>query len=820
MSQLSKADNVKRKAQKVSDNGGSTPLAHLEATLEIGDKLDDITQAIKNTPSPKEFPSEMKVEITNKPNELATAFFSMLKGDKGDSPTDEELIGLIEPLIPEPIKGDDGITPTNEQILELIKPLIPKPIKGEDGITPSEDDILRLITPLIPDPIKGDDGSPDTPEQLRDKLESLLEDERIDISFVKGAEKFTTEETLNRAIDILDKRTQYLINKSPSTSGATLFTQLADVPNSYTGQGGKAVRVNAGETALEFFTAAGSGTVTSIAPANATLTFSPNPITTTGTIGLNLGNANTWSGAQTFDAGVGGTTRFVLQGRSGNTVVSNQIFDLLNSDATPLFRIFSDSGTGGQFQFYNNTYNLGSTQLQVNSSSNTGFLFNFNSASTGYRIGSAAPFGFSSGTPNSNALDTAISRISAGVMGLGNGTAADFSGTLKLTTLNVVGHATLEGVTSTGATGTGLLVFATSPTLTTAVLGSSTATTQAPADNSTKVATTAYVAAALLGQDFKEAAKYATTAALPAIVYNNGSSGVGATLTAVSFGAITLDGSTPSVGDRVLIKNQVSTFQNGIYTVTIVGTVAAVFVLTRSTDFNQGSEIDTGDTVFVTAGSTLSTTTWAYNGIDNPTMGTDAITFAQTAGQGSFTAGNGISITGVSIAIDTSVTVDKTTAQTLTNKTLTSPILTTPNLGTPSALVLTNATGTITDIANAVSTPTTTSVGYLGVPQNSKSANYTTIMTDSGKEIYHPVGDANARTFTIDSNANVAYPIGTMIMFTNMSPNAATIAITADTLYFLPTGGTGSRTLAQYGKAIAQKETSTTWTITGNTALT
>lgn len=58
------------------------------------------------------------------------------------------------------------------------------------------------------------------------------------------------------------------------------------------------------------------------------------------------------------------------------------------------------------------------------------------------------------------------------------------------------GHQTIEGVTSTGATGTGLLVFGTSPTLTTAVLGSSTATTQSAKDNSTKVATTAYVDAA------------------------------------------------------------------------------------------------------------------------------------------------------------------------------------------------------------------------------------------------------------------------------------------------------------------------------------
>lgn len=243
----------------------------------------------------------------------------------------------------------------------------------------------------------------------------------------------------------------------------------------------------------------------------------------------------------------------------------------------------------------------------------------------------------------------------------------------------------------------------------TSIGSTTTVTTQSPADNSTKIASTAYVDNAVLGQDFKEAVKYASTTALPTVVYNNGSSGVGATITAVGFGAISLDGNAPSVADRVLIKNQVSTFQNGIYVVTTVGTVAAVFVLTRAADFNQSTDIDTGDSVFVTSGSTQSTTTWAYNGIDAPTLGTTAITFAQTAGQGSFTAGNGISITGTSIAIDTSVTVDKTTAQTLTNKTLTSPTLTTPALGTPSAVVLTNATGLVASTGTtATGTPSST----------------------------------------------------------------------------------------------------------------
>lgn len=260
------------------------------------------------------------------------------------------------------------------------------------------------------------------------------------------------------------------------------------------------------------------------------------------------------------------------------------------------------------------------------------------------------------------------------------------------TNANLTGPITSSGNTTSVAsqTGTGsTFAMAASPTFT----GNPAAPTQTPGDNSTKLATTAYVAAAVLGQDFKEACKYASTAALPSIVYANGSSGVGATLTGVALAAISLDSSSPSVNDRVLIKNQVSSFQNGIYTVTATGSGIAVFVLTRAADFNQSFEIDAGDSVFVTSGSTQSTTTWAYNGGDQPVMGTDPITFAQTAGQGSFTAGNGIAITGTSIAIDTSVTVDKTTAQTLTNKTLTAPILTAPVLGTPASGVATNITG-------------------------------------------------------------------------------------------------------------------------------
>lgn len=163
----------------------------------------------------------------------------------------------------------------------------------------------------------------------------------------------------------------------------------------------------------------------------------------------------------------------------------------------------------------------------------------------------------------------------------------------------------------------------------------------------------------------KEAAKYGSTGALPSSTYNNGSSGFGATLTGVALGAITMDGFSPAVSDRLLIKNQASGFQNGIYVVTATGSAIASFVLTRSSDFNSSIEIKSGDAIFITAGTTLNSTTWAYNGVSDPVLGTTNITFAQSGGPGVMIGGNGITVTGPSIAIDVAVVVDRSTTQTI-----------------------------------------------------------------------------------------------------------------------------------------------------------
>lgn len=285
-------------------------------------------------------------------------------------------------------------------------------------------------------------------------------------------------------------------------------------------------------------------------------------------------------------------------------------------------------------------------------------------------------------TLNSNTGALGATSFSGAGTGL-TGTAASLTAGTVTTNANLTGPITSVGNTTSvnSQTGTGsTFVMSNSPTITTAALGSSTATTQTPGDNSTKLATTAYVQAALFATTTLPASKYATTAALPAVTYNNGASGVGATLTEVGLGALTVDGVTPSVNDIILVKNQVSTFQNGIYSVTTVGSVGVAFVLTRTSYYNQTADIDLGDNTFVISGSTLASTTWTQNGTENPVIGTDAITFAQTTGAASYTAGNGISITGTSIAIDTSITVDKTTVQTLTNKTLTAPTISDPVL--------------------------------------------------------------------------------------------------------------------------------------------
>lgn len=108
-----------------------------------------------------------------------------------------------------------------------------------------------------------------------------------------------------------------------------------------------------------------------------------------------------------------------------------------------------------------------------------------------------------------------------------------------------------------------------------------------------------------------------------------------------------------------------------------------------------------------------------------------------------------------------------------------------------------------------------------GHPQNSQSAPYTLVLSDAGKQIYHPSTDTTARIWTIPANSSVAFPVGTFITIINdTSAGVLTISITTDTLVLTGAGTTGSRTLAASGKAELEKITATRWMISNLGGLT
>ncbi len=112
-------------------------------------------------------------------------------------------------------------------------------------------------------------------------------------------------------------------------------------------------------------------------------------------------------------------------------------------------------------------------------------------------------------------------------------------------------------------------------------------------------------------------------------IYVNGLSGVGATLT--NSGAqipLVIDGVALALGDRVLVKDQTTTLQNGIYTVTNIGGTAVNWVLTRAADFDSPSQMTRGDVVNVISGTVNAVTSWMLTS-SIATVGSDSITFAE-----------------------------------------------------------------------------------------------------------------------------------------------------------------------------------------------
>ena len=169
--------------------------------------------------------------------------------------------------------------------------------------------------------------------------------------------------------------------------------------------------------------------------------------------------------------------------------------------------------------------------------------------------------------------------------------------------------------------------------------------------NVNNIVNKAYADAVASGLSFHENCNLATAAALPTCTYNNGTSGVGATLTATANGLLSVDSVAVVVGNRVLVKNQDTQSQNGIYSVTQIGSVSAPFILTRATDYDTpGStylNVDAGDFTLIVAGATNASTSWVQTTLQPITIGTTSLVFVQFgAGTVIYSNGTGLSLSG------------------------------------------------------------------------------------------------------------------------------------------------------------------------------
>jgi hypothetical protein len=140
--------------------------------------------------------------------------------------------------------------------------------------------------------------------------------------------------------------------------------------------------------------------------------------------------------------------------------------------------------------------------------------------------------------------------------------------------------------------------------------------------------------------------------------YDNGTSGVGATLTnSGAQAALVIDGITLSLNDRVLVYQQTNPAHNGVYTVTNVGSVSTNWVLTRATDTNsygpsQTDALGQGDAFFVKEGNTGAGELYVMTTAGEIIFGTTPIVFTQISAAQIYQAGDGLSLNGVTFNVN------------------------------------------------------------------------------------------------------------------------------------------------------------------------
>lgn len=218
-------------------------------------------------------------------------------------------------------------------------------------------------------------------------------------------------------------------------------------------------------------------------------------------------------------------------------------------------------------------------------------------------------------------------------------------------------------------------------------------------------ATKAYADSIAQGLDFKASVRAATT--------------VNGALTTAYANASVVDGVTLATGDRILIKDQTTGSENGIYTVNATGAP------TRALDADSNTEVTGGMFTFVEEGTTNADTGWVLNNNGSITLGTTALSFTQFSSAGVPTAGTGLTKTGNTFAIDSTVATLSGT-QTLTNKSI--------NLSnnTLTATVAQLNTAVSDTLVTTAGTQTLTNKSISGGQITSAVANATTAVNVSG----------------------------------------------------------------------------------------
>jgi hypothetical protein len=413
--------------------------------------------------------------------------------------------------------------------------------------------------------------------------------------------------------------------------------------------------------------------------------------------GLSVSNADGTGGNPTFQltgvaasvAGLSGTGMLALTGGgtsvSGRTLLgtANQItvVDGDGSTGSPTFLIADNAvlpgtgavtvpngttaqkpaGAGGQIRY--NTDNQvfeGYANGSWNSFSLAGGVSSFSAGATGLTPSSATSGIVTlAGTLNVSSGGTGATALVGYVQGSGTSalTASTTIPSTDITGLGTMSTQNASAVAITGGTASGLAISnstinntpigattAAAGTFTSVAMTTGTITTAPTTGND--IVNKEYADAIASGINFHQACRLATTAALPTNTYNNGSSGVGATLTATANGALSVDSVAVVVGNRILVKNQVNQADNGVYTVTQTGSAGAPYILTRATDFDTAGvgvdQIDAGDFFLITAGATLANTSWVQQTPLPIVVGVTAIVFAQFGAPLTYTAGTGL----------------------------------------------------------------------------------------------------------------------------------------------------------------------------------